>query len=85
MILNVYNMSVFPHVFSIKWRAQRIPLDVIEPVSSKKWRAPGHTLDVIKPVSSKKWNFVFFGNTQLVSKEWEIVNLEVIPDHNPEL
>ena len=27
----------------------------------------------------------FFGNTQLVSKEWEIVNLEVVPDHNPEL
>ena len=34
---------------------------------------------------SKKWNFVFFENTQLVSKEWEIVNLEVIPDDNPEL
>ena len=27
----------------------------------------------------------FFGNTQLVSKEWEIVNLEVIPDHNSDL
>ena len=27
----------------------------------------------------------FFGNTQLVSKEWDIVNLEVIPDDNPEI
>ena len=27
----------------------------------------------------------FLENTQLVSKEWEIVNLEVIPDDNPEL
>ena len=39
----------------------------------------------LKPVSSKKWNFVFLEtHRQLVSKEWEIVNLEVIPDHNPE-
>ena len=27
----------------------------------------------------------FLENTQLVSKKWEIVNLEVIPDGNPEL
>ena len=27
----------------------------------------------------------FLGNTQLVSKEWDIVNLEVIPDDNPEI
>ena len=37
------------------------------------------------PVSSKKWSFVFFGNAQLVSKEWDIVNVEVVPDDNPEL
>ena len=28
---------------------------------------------------------VFFWNTQLVSKEWEIENLEVMADDNPEL
>ena len=67
MILHVYNMSVFPHVSSLKnGGPQGIPLDVIE------------------PVSSKKWNFVF-GNTQLVSKERDIVNLEVVPDDNPEI
>ena len=27
----------------------------------------------------------FFENAQLVSKEWEIANLEVVPDDNPEL
>ena len=33
-----------------------------------------------------KKELCFFENTQLVSnKEWEIVNLEVIPDDNPEL
>jgi hypothetical protein len=26
----------------------------------------------------------FFENAQLVSKEWEIANLEVVPDDNPE-
>ena len=43
-----------------------------------KMEAPGHTLDVIEPVNSKEWNIVFFGHTQLVSKEWYIVNLELV-------
>ena len=61
------------------------------PLSLNQWALKnggpqGIPLDVIEPVSSKKWNFVFFfGNTQLVSKEWDIVNLEVIPDDNPEI
>ena len=39
----------------------------------------GIPLDVIEPVSSKKKHFVFLGNTQLVSKALDIVNLEVLP------
>ena len=60
------------------------------PLSLNQWALKnggpqGIPLDVIEPVSSKKWNFGFFWNTQLVFKEWDIVNLEVIPDDNPEI
>ena len=46
------------------------------------WGPQHIPLDVIEPVSSIKWNLVFFGNTQLASKEWEIENSDAIPIDN---
>ena len=62
-----------------------IPL-VIEPVSSKKMEVSrAYPLMSLNQWALKNGTSFFFGNTQLVSKELDIVNLEVIQYDNPEI
>ena len=61
-------------------------MSVFPHVFSKKMEGPSaYPLSLNQWALKNKMELRFFGSTQLVSKEWDIVNLEVVPDDNPEL
>ena len=73
-------MSVFPHVFVYKRRA---------PAHTPwcHWTSEFYKMEGLVMSLNQcalKMELRFFENAQLVSKEWEIANLEVVPDDNPE-